>query len=230
MMEVVPEIWQTFTFADDVMQGKTIEERKDFSSYCLNRFEKFMAKHYPDVGITWRREFKQRRRGSLQGEWCPHFHAMYYKPNTTPKEYMRLVMIFAQEWVRITGTNDPSALKVALHRKSYALLNNRTTAMKYVSKYMSKGSAISEDGQSIGRSWGIIGNIPMAQPEHTRLTGLEATMLLRLLRRYAKHKKSLVRNLKSGWVSTFVLISKDTVERMLCYIEDRITQEGRSLE
>lgn len=103
---------------------------------------------------------------------------------------MRLVVIFAQEWVRITGTKDRSALKVALHQDSYALLDSRTTAMKYVSKYMSKGSAISEEGQSIGRSWGIMGNIPMAKPERTRLTALEPTMLLFLLRRYVKHKKS----------------------------------------
>lgn len=66
MMEVTPEVWQTFTFADDVMEGRTIEERKEFSSYCLNRFEKFLTKHYPNVG-TWKRNGNREREGYLRG-------------------------------------------------------------------------------------------------------------------------------------------------------------------
>lgn len=228
MMAVAPEVWQTLTFADDVMRGREIEERKEYSTYCLNRFEKYITKRFPKMGLTWRREWEKRKSGSLQGELCPHFHVMYYKESTTPEQYHRLIIILAEEWVRITGTQDPRALGVALHSKSWALLDNRTTAMKYVSKYMSKSLLVSNE--SIGRSWGIIGNIPMAEPERVRLTELEAVMLKRLLRRYAKRKRSLVRYLKGAWVNTFVLISGTTIERILRYIEDTITEEGRGLK
>jgi len=229
MMVTAPEMWQTFTFADDVMKEKSIEDRKDYSGYCLNRFEKYLNKFFPKIGMTWRREWETRKQGSLAGELCPHFHVMYYSPDTAVEEYQSLVICLAEEWVRITGTKDPAAIKVALHRKSYAFLDSRTKAMKYVSKYLSKGSMAASEGQSIGRSWGIIGNIVMAEPEEMKLTDVEAVMLFRFLRRYAKRKRSLARQLSGGWVHTFVLISQSTIERILRYIEDRITEEGRML-
>jgi predicted sugar kinase len=60
--------------------------------------------------------------------------------------------------------------------------------MMYACKYIQKGMDIYVDG-SIGRTWGVIGNVPEVPPVEAEVTPIQGVWLRRLLRRKAAKKE-----------------------------------------
>ncbi len=72
-----PSVWQDFTFPDDVMEGKTIEQRARYSSRCIKEFKRKVEREFPDLWGIFRGEWESRKSGVIKGQECPHFHALY---------------------------------------------------------------------------------------------------------------------------------------------------------
>lgn len=215
-LEKCPQAWQTLTFPDDVITGKSIRERAKYSYDVMHRFSDEIQKKFGITGI-WRREYEPRKSGDLKGQLCPHFHIMFEMKGITEKNYKKICLQLAEIWVKHSKTNDPKALQVAVHPKSYAWLKSRKTASIYVSKYMAKFEQ-HEINESIGRCWGKIGQPVLADPVELNLSENEQILLKRLFKRYVS--KSRNKNLKKmiHMGLGFILIQADTVERMLSWV------------
>jgi hypothetical protein len=215
------EFWQDFTFADDVMQDLRIKERAKLSSKILKAFKLWLDREEYKIQGVWKREWRPRITGILQGQYVPHFHMLYSIEGISEKEYFELAKLFAQKWVEFTGTVEiDKALSVALHPKSYRLIKSRKQANLYVSdrKYISKyGEYISEE--SIGRNWGYIGNPEFAENETFYLNLSEMALLRRILKKFVRKNKARFRQMVVKRYSRFfVFIERSTVHRILEWI------------
>jgi len=215
------EFWQDFTFSDDVMQGLSVKKRAKFTSKVLKAFKLWLEREGYKIQGVWKREWRERITGILQGLYVPHFHMLYSIEGFSEKDYFSLALLFAKKWVEFTGTkNYEKALKVAQHRKSYRLINSRKQANVYVSdqKYISKnGEYISEE--SIGRNWGYIGKPEFAENETCYLNLSEMALLRRVLKKIVKKNKTKFRRMiVKKYSRFFVFIEKSTVYRILEWI------------
>ncbi len=224
------ELWQDFTFADDVMAGNTIEQRRDISNDTLNRFRRILKEKHPDLWAVYKREWEPRKSGNLSGEYIPHFH-MFIAVRNRPAncDYISLALDLALIWVQCTQTSEfEKALRVARHPKSYRLIENQKHAMKYASKYFAKPDEFKTE-EGIGRSWGTIGEIRKGNPEIISVTPSEAAKVKRLLRQLVNKKnKRLKESLSRPEIATFVIIQEDTMDRLLKYTGDILEWECRS--
>jgi len=215
-----PNIWQDFTFADDVMEGLTISERAVFSSNCIKRFKRWISSTYPKMAGFWRREWEPRKSGSLRDDKCPHYHTLI--DYDIPKHKMQAICLsLAAKWVEITGTNHPAALAVAQSSKSYRWLDSKKMAQVYVSKYVAKEQHDNPDGHSYGRFWGMIGNPDFAEQEVEILSNSEALMVRRFLRRYVKTKK-MKQLIKNNLTGNWLLIGRETIKRLIDYVRKEV--------
>jgi hypothetical protein len=215
------EFWQDFTFADDVMQGLSVKERAKFTSKVLKAFKLWLDREGYKIQGVWKREWRARITGILQGLYVPHFHMLYSIEGFSEIEYLKLAKLIAQKWVEFTGTkNYEKALQVAQHPKSYRLIKSRKQANLYVSdrKYISKyGEYISEE--SIGRNWGYIGNPEFAENEIFYMNLSEMALLRRIFRNFVrKGKKKFKQLIVKKYSRFFVFIEKATVHRILEWI------------
>ena len=223
----VPNLWIDFTFADDVMSGKSVDDRAIFSSKCIDNLGKFLNKLFPGSWDLWRREYEDRKSGKLQGEECPHFHVLLHIQNLTVKNYVGIALKLLSYWVAMTGTRDPNAMKVAMNPKSYRLIKDRKMAQVYVSKYVAKEEQHPlDDDASLGRFWGSHGKLPVGQPEFEVLSDGEEMLLRRYIRRFVK--KQRMKNLVKSDSGFWILIQRHTVRRLIKFIkrqnEDDLTQ------
>ena len=228
LMEPI-ELWQDFTFADDIMTGQTIEQRKDTSNKVLNRFRRILKDKYPDLWAIYKREWQPRKSGNLSGEYVPHFHVFIAERNILDKkDYSSLALDLARIWVNCTKTTEYNkALRVAQHTRSYRLIKNQRHAIAYASKYVSKSDEFKTE-ESIGRTWGTIGDIKESRPQIVELTPDEAVHLKRVLRQKIKKSKKLKKSLSRPGIPTFVIIQEKTVDRILKYVGDTLEWECRS--
>jgi len=215
------EFWQDFTFADDVMQNLSVKERAKFTSKVLKAFKLWLDREEYKIQGVWKREWRKRITGILQGRYVPHFHILYLIEGISEMEYFKLAKLFAQKWVEFTGTkNYEKALQVAQHPKSYRLIKSRKQANLYVSdrKYISKyGEYVSEE--SIGRNWGYIGNPEFAENKIFYLNLSEMVLMRRILRNFVrKSKKKFKRLIVEKYSRFFVFIERLTVYRILEWI------------
>lgn len=222
-----PNIWQDLTFADDVMQNKSITERAEFSAKCMKRLKRWIKRTYGQKfwGV-WRREWEDRKSGKLYGEVIPHFHCLFSYP-VDQKKYIGICLEIAKKWVEITDTKNPAAIKVAQSKKSFRWLNGKKMAQVYVSKYVAKEQYREEDQESFGRFWGEIGNGPRSKQEVECLTESEITIIRRFLRRYVstKRMKRLIANRETG---SWLLINRNTMTRLIKYVKSLV--EERALQ
>jgi hypothetical protein len=221
-MKSIFEFWQDFTFADDVMEGLSVKERAKFTSRVLKAFKLWIDREKYKIQGVWKREWRPRLSGFLQGQYIPHFHMLYSIEGFSEKDYLSLALLFAQKWVEFTGTkNYKKALQVAQHPRSYRLIKSRKQANLYVSdrKYISKyGEYVSEE--SIGRNWGYIGNPEFAENETFYLNMSEMTLLRRILRNFVRrNKKNFKRLIVEKYSRFFIFIERLTVHRILEWIE-----------
>ncbi len=224
------ELWQDFTFADDIMAGKGIIQRRNISNRTLNRFRRIVRERYPTLWMIYKREWQSRKSGSLSGEHIPHFH-MFIAERNRPEDfdYLSLARDLAVLWVQCTQTEErDKALRVACHSKSYRLIESQKQAMIYASKYVVKSDAFHTD-ESIGRSWGTIGDIRIGTPKIVELTPDEATRYKRVVRKTInKRKKGLKKSLSRPETATFVIIKGETTDIILKYVNDVLEWECRS--
>jgi hypothetical protein len=215
------EFWQDFTFADDIMQGLRIKERAKLSAKVLKAFKLWLEREGYKIQGVWKREWRPRLSGIIIGQYVPHYHFLYSIEGISKEEYFKLALLLARKWVDFTGTNEcEKALRVALHPKSYRLIESRKQANVYVSdrKYISKyGEYISEE--SIGRNWGYIGNPEFAENETFYMNQSEMVLLRRILKKFVRKNKTRFRRMiVKKYSRFFVFIDRSTVHRILEWI------------
>ena len=217
-------LWQDFTFADDVMQIKA--ERKEVSNKALNRFRRIVLNNYPSIKIVYKREWEPRKSGNLKGEHIPHFHMFISFPNMNEDhEIFTLASELATIWVRCTKTKEiVKSLSVALHAKSYRIIKSQKQALKYATKYITKpGENWAEE--SIGRSWGRIGELDKAKPEIMEMTPTEMVHVKRRFRKLAPKRHPLQKALRKRETPTFLIVQEKTVNRIIEHTQQQLESE-----
>ncbi|OPY64568.1 MAG: hypothetical protein A4E57_03504 [Syntrophorhabdaceae bacterium PtaU1.Bin034] len=184
------------TFADDVMSNLTIQERARLGAKILHRWQTWIERNYPQAVLVWKKEWKPRKSGALKGQLMPHYHFMVYHPSFSDRDYMELWSTIAIKWVRLTKTEDYRAYNVALHNRSRGILKPDDPYSRYFGKYVTKCQVAEEEG--LGRFWGIIGPLELAEPEKVELTDYQVAVLKRFLRRYLKSTQKRSKKLPDG--------------------------------
>jgi hypothetical protein len=219
-------LWQDITFADDVMQNKS--ERKEVSNKSLNRFRRKVLEKYLSVKIAYKREWEPRKSGNLKGEYIPHFHMFISVPDMSEDyELFNLASELARTWVDCTKTKEiHKSLSVALHSKSYRIINSQKQALKYATKYITKSGENWAD-QSIGRSWGTIGKFDIAKPEIREMTSTEMVHIKRRFRKIAPKKHFIQKALRQKETPTFLIVKEETVKRIIENTKDLLENKCR---
>jgi hypothetical protein len=228
MMKCTPEFWHDLTYPDDVMEGLTLEQKKLKSSEDLHQLKRWMERESIKEHGIWKREWKIRKSGRLKGTAVPHFHNVHWTEGADNKKYLQLYYRIAEKWLEIIGTqgkDKDSARLVLYHSKSFRFIQSQKQMRKYMQKYVSKDEEFISD-ESIGRSWGIIGDPMDELPEEIEIEHDQMVLLKRLLRRLCKglNKKAkygLSFCLTHEWTQFFVLMERQTVFRMMEYINTR---------
>jgi hypothetical protein len=174
----------------------------------------------------WKKEIEPRKSGDYKGVRVPHYHVCLCGLSQHQKDDWHWLCInLLVKWVKITGSNDPAAITVAVKSKdgipqSYRLIENSKMAIRYIGKYFSKTSAVQgrEEGsekESIGRAWGCSRDLLLAPAQVVYLSPDESIKIRRLVRRYLKPKKNkkfigLLEQLKKGY-DTFAFIVDDVI-------------------
>ena len=216
-------VHQTFTFPDDVMEGKSISERSIFSHRVRRRFLKRVHRRWPSFKAVIRQEWEERKSGDLIGESCPHLHFLYLVNFLTKSNHKAWAALLGKLWVECLGTREyEKALSVAVHKKSYTWMKTQLMARRYVSKYIAKVELYPGD-ESRGRAWYRVGDFDIPDPEWQVLTDREEIAVRRVLRCYMKRRsRSLTKTLKLKECNTFVFIRKDTVHRIINHVIERL--------
>jgi len=216
-------VHQTFTFPDDVMEGKSISERSTFSHRVRRRFLKRVQRRWPSFKAVIRQEWEQRKSGDIIGQSCPHLHTLYVVDLLSKANHKDLAVQLGKLWVACLGTIDYNkALSVAINKESYVWMNNQSMATRYISKYIAKVE-LYEGDESRGRAWYKVGEFNIPDPEWQALTDREETAVKRILRGYMKRRsRRLTKTLKLKGCDTFVFIRKDTIHRIIDYVDKRL--------
>lgn len=151
-------LWIDQTLADDVVRDLSEQDRCKEMTKIRKRYNERVRRLTSKGRIRgrnmWTKEIQDRKSGGLKGQLVPHLHNLLQFPEGTSETEMYNEFVLRQhEWVKSTGTNDPAALKVALHEKSWRFIKNKKQAIVYVSKYTTKEG---EKGHELltGRCWG----------------------------------------------------------------------------
>lgn len=129
----------------------------------LDVFSKRVQRAFPDVGIVWRRERKERKSGVNIGKTAPHYHFFAFNTGADTHEFWDFIRC---AWADIIFTHtDAKHYEVALiHGTDVRTVDNRRQAIYYVSKYMTKSAPSSPnlatgEIETAGRAWGYWGKI-----------------------------------------------------------------------
>jgi hypothetical protein len=222
-------VWLDLTFADDVMQVKTVVEKKIVSNKALNRFRRVFLREYEDYGIVYKREWMKRKSGELIGDFVPHFHTFLACPSLSENELFDLAKGLARIWVEATKTEQTEkALSVAIHKNSYRLIADRDQAIKYATKYVTKPGEFQTD-ESIGRSWGTIGKIEIGKAEIMELTPAEAKVIRKQFSQEVPEKCASFReSLLIPESATFLIIKRSRTNEIIESVSDWLEQESMS--
>ena len=217
-------LWIDFTFPDDVMLGKTLEERRDFANDCLKKLKRFI--HKQGLKEIWKKEFTTRKSGKLKGLYLPHYHiAIAGLSRQQAKDWQMTCIKILVKWIDIIGTEDENALVVACHRKSFRKIHSSRQAIAYIGKYFSKTNEVeNEDGEviSIGRAWGyaLVLKDEVPDPLHLFLNKTQAIQFRRFIKKYKrlkpkqKNRIGIYEQITNGY-STFVFADETALLRFL---------------
>ncbi len=220
------QVFQTFTFPDDVMEGKTVAERSAYCQKVKSRFLKRIKRRYPDFKAVIRKEWKPRQSGVIKGELCPHLHMIYLCLALGHVPYKTFCREIGLLWIESLHTVEKEKAKAAnLNDDCFKWLETQLMARQYVSKYVAKVDD-SEGDQYQGRTWYLVGKFNIPAPEWQALSDQDNIRLRRLLRGYMKPRNHHVaKSLRRQDSNTFMFIQRKTVHRMLEWV---IQQEYRS--
>ena len=213
------QVFQTFTFPDDIMEGKTVTERSRISSDVRRRFLRVVRRRWPSFKAVIRQEWQARKSGKIIGQECPHLHFLYLMNFLTKANYKDCARILAGLWVESLHTREvEQALSVAQHETSYTWMHNQLMGKKYISKYIAKVDQ-SETRESRGRAWYMVGKFDIPAPEWQALSNQDNIRIRRLLRGYMRGRNSKVaRSLRRQDSNTFCFIRRETVYRMIEHV------------
>lgn len=222
MMKHRPEFWHDLTYADDVMKNISHDERKLKSSEDMHQFKRWMEREGIQAHGAWKREWKLRKSGILRGVAVPHFHDVFWIDNADERKYLETYQEIADKWLQITGTKGSykeAARQVLYHDKSFRFIKSQKQMRKYMQKYIGKVEEL-VTSESIGRSWGLIGDPIEQNPAEIEIANDEMVLLKRMLRRFCKGMNKKVKyglNFCLSHQSTqfFVLMEKQTIVNML---------------
>jgi hypothetical protein len=229
------------TYADDVLEDRTMEERALKCSHDIDLQKKFIERHYPDMRILYKKEYERRKSGTLQGEYGPHVHCVAQHKGWLPNDerYLLAYRDIAEHWIKITGTkrDKEKAMAVIFNKKSYGYLGGEgyDAYMSKWSSYISKETSeiVGEEGSSIGRVWGHIGEIELSTGQEIDITDRQILLAQRTLRRYLRSTQKRTKKLSDGtrirvkpkypyekrlrdkYFQGFVIIKDETVHRIL---------------
>lgn len=222
-MKDIPQIRWEPTFTDDVMKDKTIEDKAKYSSRVLHNFRHWLKDKKLDINIIWKREWKPRGSGELLGEICPHFHMSIYSKSGTEFIKDHLDMIITK-WVDLTGSSHPKRFDVAFHHKSFGVITDDSW-LQYISKYASKEAEV--EGESIGRSWGIIGAFSLDEGKEIMLTRKQSITVQRMFRRYMMRRqlkvpkeKRMCNFMKRQSWQGFIMMRKEILQKVLLFVKN----------
>ena len=233
MMKHRPEFWFDLTYADDVVVELTQEQRKLKSSEDLHQLKRWMEREGIEANGAWKREWKKRKSGKLEGEDVPHFHIVVWIGTVDDRKYLETYFRIVDKWLQITGTQGEYEMKarhVLYHKNSFRFIKSQKQMRKYMQKYISKNEDFVTD-ESIGRSWGLIGDPIEENPEEIEVENNEMVLLKRMLRNFCKGINKKVKYglnfcLSHEFTQFFVLIERQTVLVMLEYIRSGTFVEG----
>ena len=233
-LEQAPTMFSTLTFPDEYFEGLAPDEIASASSKAMKRFKYRLKRHHADVYGLWRREWVPRKSGTRTGVLTPHFHAI-----TGSKLGLPLVkQLHIQElWVDALKLQEPGvkakAYQVNMNYRgpgqkgnAFEIMSDRKHAQRYISKYMAKIDETEFEG-SIGRNWGVIGDLPIAEGIEIEMSPGYANDLKRFIRRYiritgkTKNPRAVKRFRKKyaeKETNSFVFIEASTIIRLMDYI------------
>ena len=213
------QLFQTFTFPDDIMEGKTVAERSRIANEARRRFLRKARRRWPSFKAVIRQEWKPRKSGRIIGEECPHLHCLYLMNFLTKANYQDCARILAGLWVESLQTEEvEQALSVAQHESSYTWMHNQLMAKKYISKYVAKVDQ-SESRGSRGRAWYMVGEFDIPDAEWQALSERDNIRVRRLLRGYMKRRsRRIEKSLRKQGVNTFCFIQRETIYRMIKHV------------
>lgn len=225
-LEVMPNIWQDFTFPDAVFSDLPFEEYAKRSTDIMEAFKVKLSREFPELSGIWRREWQDRKSGDLVGSLLPHYHCLFILPDASEENFKSFSIRLAALWVLSlpVGSEDRAkALKVAINPKSYRWINSPKMASCYVAKYVAKLEDHDREVVSLGRFWGVIGRPPFAEPEIIRINRAEMVLLKRIFRRRVRGKsKGLFETFRKENFNTWILLPDSVVRRILSHISQVI--------
>lgn len=190
MLSEYPEVWQDFTFPDEVMEGLTTKERKEVARSTWARFRKRVLRANRRAWGIQRKEWQIRKSGRLVGERIPHYHLVYTLPGDS-RHWWESCWRLAEMWVDCLPTDDEGvrgkAMAVSVHSKSFRKISSRAHCRSYLTKYVAKIDKWDDPDQ--GKHWGTFGVLPLASCRIMELTPEEAKRLRRVARGILTKKK-----------------------------------------
>ena len=120
----------------------------------LKRFWDWMAGHYSDYGAIWKLEF--------QARGAPHFHSFLW--GVPVADYPKIALV----WYRIVASGDANHLCWHMgelgngNKPCMEQIRSWFGCKKYASKEMGKDSQNPNFDASIGRVWGVRGDVPFS--------------------------------------------------------------------
>lgn len=147
----------------------------------LAALRKRIARRFPKAGGLWRMETKTRKSGENVGKVAPHYHLLILGVGV-PIVYFRLWLRAA--WYEIAHRGDKNCGSAAVQVDK---IRSRRHAIHYLSKYMAKDEDDPIDPEtaentSLGRYWGIFGNLAMAAALVMQVSQAQFIQLKRLFR------------------------------------------------
>jgi hypothetical protein len=162
----------------------------------LKMFENRFRRAFPSGSYVWKMEVVDRKSGERLGELSPHFHLLVTGVTTR-----RLKDWVPGVWYEIAGYGDGEHLKVHQGEKAVETVRSQKAVRRYASKKcsgvisaeLSKQVQSQNQGESVGRWWGIVARAMFERVKsaiHTlagdAFSEKHAIILLRYFRRMAR--------------------------------------------
>jgi len=168
----------------DVITHTNKKWGRDIDVFRKRLYRWFEEKGLQSPSALWRKEFKPRKTGELEGTILPHLHIVLF----AGVPYQKLVALgFVQfvkvAWWETVGSNDADHLKAGARVEE---LIDKSRTRLYVSKYICK---VEEDlNFDTGRCWGIWGQVDKSQSITVTITEKQFLRVRRFFRKWLKKR------------------------------------------
>ena len=155
----------------------------------LKRFRKRLLRRFPDAGVFWRMELKERLSGASMGQIAPHFHLLVFlREAAIPLVDFRVWL--ARTWWECVGSGSLDHLAAGTQAD---LILNRAHAQRYASKYAAKEDddstvVLFQNWNSWGRRWGTFGEFDLSEAMKVTVSLNQLPELRRMASKLLKSK------------------------------------------